>query len=94
LAGGLLSLGSPRYVVCRAAAGGPSIALLARLAAQLFDHDVLSNCAASSEFESEAEERRFWDRHHSTEGVASSMAGRVRLPNLRLSTTSISLRGR
>jgi len=43
-------------------------------------------------FESEAEERRFWESHDSTDYVDWSRAGRVQLPNLRLSTTSISLR--
>jgi predicted DNA binding CopG/RHH family protein len=43
-------------------------------------------------FESEAEERRFWESHDSTEHVDWSRAERVRLPNLRPSTTSISLR--
>ena len=43
-------------------------------------------------FESEAEERRFWESHDSAEQVDWSRAERVRLPNLRPSTTSISLR--
>ena len=43
-------------------------------------------------FESEAEERRFWESHDSTDHVDWSKAERVRLPNLRPSTTSISLR--
>jgi predicted DNA binding CopG/RHH family protein len=43
-------------------------------------------------FESEAEERRFWERHDSTDHVDWGRAERVRLPNLRSSTTSISLR--
>lgn len=43
-------------------------------------------------FESEAEERRFWERHDSSELVDWRQAERVRLPNLRPSTTSISLR--
>jgi predicted DNA binding CopG/RHH family protein len=42
--------------------------------------------------ESEAAERRFWERQDSTEYVDWSRAERVRLPNLRPSTTSISLR--
>jgi predicted DNA binding CopG/RHH family protein len=42
--------------------------------------------------ESEAEERRFWESHDSTDHVDWSRAERVRLPNLRPSTTSISLR--
>ena len=43
-------------------------------------------------FGSEAEERRFWETHDSTEHVDWSKAERVRLPNLKPSTTSISLR--
>ena len=43
-------------------------------------------------FASEAEERRFWESHDSTDHVDWSKAERVRLPNLRPSTTSISLR--
>jgi len=43
-------------------------------------------------FRSEAEERRFWESHDSTEYVDWSQAERVRLPNLKPSTTSISLR--
>jgi predicted DNA binding CopG/RHH family protein len=43
-------------------------------------------------FESEAEERRFWESHDSTDHVDWSRAERVRLPSLRPSTTAISLR--
>ena len=43
-------------------------------------------------FASEAEERRFWETHDSTEYVDWSKAERARFPNLKLSTTSISLR--
>jgi predicted DNA binding CopG/RHH family protein len=43
-------------------------------------------------FRSEAEERKFWETHDSTEYVDWSKAQRVRLPNLKLSTTAISLR--
>ena len=43
-------------------------------------------------FEREAEERRFWETHDSAGQVDWSQAERVRLPNLRPSTTSISLR--
>ena len=43
-------------------------------------------------FQSEAEERRFWEAHDSTDYVDWSKARRVRLPNLKPSTTSISLR--
>lgn len=44
-------------------------------------------------FHSEAHERRFWETHDSTEYVDWSKAQRgVSLPNLKLSTTAISLR--
>ncbi len=43
-------------------------------------------------FRSEAEERRFWETHDSADHVDWSKAERVRLPNLKPSTTSISLR--
>ena len=45
-----------------------------------------------STFASEAEERRFWESHDSTDHVDWRRAERVRPPNLRPSTTSISLR--
>ena len=44
------------------------------------------------EFATEAEERRFWESHVSADYVDWSEAEAVRLPNLRPSTTSISLR--
>ncbi|HSB58919.1 MAG TPA: BrnA antitoxin family protein [Methyloceanibacter sp.] len=43
-------------------------------------------------FRSEAEEREFWETHDSTDYVDWSKAQRVRFPNLKLSTQSISLR--
>jgi predicted DNA binding CopG/RHH family protein len=43
-------------------------------------------------FRTEAEERRFWETHDSTDFVDWGKAERVRLPNLKPSTTSISLR--
>jgi predicted DNA binding CopG/RHH family protein len=43
-------------------------------------------------FRSEAEERKFWERHDSTDYVDWSKAQRVQFPNLKLSTTAISLR--
>ena len=43
-------------------------------------------------FRSEADERRFWQTHDSSDYVDWSKAERVRLPNLKPSTTSISLR--
>jgi len=44
------------------------------------------------QFRNEAEERRFWETHDSSNYVDWSKAQRVRLPNLKPSTTSISLR--
>jgi len=43
-------------------------------------------------FRSEAEERKFWETHDSTDYVDWTSAERVRFPNLKPSTTSISLR--
>lgn len=43
-------------------------------------------------FKSEAQERVFWETHDSTTLVDWSKARRVRLPNLKPSTQSISLR--
>jgi len=44
------------------------------------------------EFRSEAVERRVWETHASSDYVDWSKAERARLPNLKPSTTSISLR--
>ena len=44
------------------------------------------------QFRNEAEERRFWETHDSSDYVDWSKAERMRLPNLRPSTRSISLR--
>lgn len=43
-------------------------------------------------FKSEAEERAFWESHDTADYFDLSKARRVQLPNLKLSTTSISLR--
>ena len=43
-------------------------------------------------FKSEAEERRFWKTHDSTDYIDWSKADRVRFPNLKPSTTAISIR--
>ncbi len=43
-------------------------------------------------FANEAEERQFWETHDSTDYVDWTRAEAVRLPNLKPSTTSISLR--
>ena len=44
------------------------------------------------QFRDEAEERRFWETHDSSGYVDWNAAERVRLPNLKPSTRSISLR--
>lgn len=44
------------------------------------------------EFASEAEERVYWEKSDSAEQLDWSQAERVRLPNLKPSSTSISLR--
>ncbi|MFM7345420.1 MAG: BrnA antitoxin family protein [Tagaea sp.] len=46
----------------------------------------------SPRFASEAEERAYWERTDSTKHVDWSKATRVELPNLKPSTTAISLR--
>lgn len=43
-------------------------------------------------FASEAEERAFWESHDSTDYIDWRKAQRVVMPNLKLSSTSISLR--
>jgi predicted DNA binding CopG/RHH family protein len=43
-------------------------------------------------FSSEAQERKFWEAHDSAKLVDWSKAKRVRMPNLKPSTQSISLR--
>ena len=43
-------------------------------------------------FKNEADERKFWETHDSTDYVDWSKAQRVRFPNLKPSTTSISIR--
>jgi len=43
-------------------------------------------------FSNEAEERQFWETHDSTDYVDWSKAQRVRLPNLKPTSTAISLR--
>ncbi len=43
-------------------------------------------------FATEEEERAYWERHDSAEHVDWRKAKRVRMPNLKPSTTSISLR--
>jgi len=43
-------------------------------------------------FRSEAKERRFWQTHDSSDYIDWAKAARVRFPNLKPSTTAISLR--
>jgi predicted DNA binding CopG/RHH family protein len=43
-------------------------------------------------FRTEAEERKFWETHDSTDYVDWSKAERTRLPKLKPSTTAISIR--
>jgi predicted DNA binding CopG/RHH family protein len=43
-------------------------------------------------FKDEAQERKFWEMHDSTDYLDWSKVERVRLPNLKPSTTAISLR--
>jgi predicted DNA binding CopG/RHH family protein len=47
---------------------------------------------AVPQFKSEAAERKYWETHDSTDHVDWSKAERARFPNLKPSTTSISLR--
>ena len=47
---------------------------------------------AIPEFKTEAEERAFWESHDSSEYVDWNNAERARLPNLKPSTKTISLR--
>ena len=44
------------------------------------------------QFRNESDERRFWETHDSTDYIDWSKAQRTRFPNLKLSTTAISLR--
>jgi len=50
------------------------------------------NLKATPKFKTEAEERLFWESNDSSDHVDWNKARRVRLPNLKPSTTSISLR--
>jgi predicted DNA binding CopG/RHH family protein len=43
-------------------------------------------------FKTEAEERKFWETHDSTDYIDWSKGERVRFPNLKPSTTAISIR--
>ena len=50
------------------------------------------NPEATPKFKTEAEERLFWESNDSSAHIDWSKAQRVRLPNLKPTTTSISLR--
>src|SRR2546425_6643650 len=50
------------------------------------------NLKAIPKFKTEAEERRFWEEHDSTQYIDWSEAKPTRFPNLKPSTQSISLR--
>jgi predicted DNA binding CopG/RHH family protein len=43
-------------------------------------------------FKTEAEERKFWEKHDSTDYIDWSKAERTRFPSLKPSTTAISIR--
>jgi predicted DNA binding CopG/RHH family protein len=53
---------------------------------------MMKNFKAIPKFKTEAEERRFWEEHDSTQYVDWSGAKAGRFPNLKPSTQSISLR--
>ena len=59
----------------------------AKLAARIVEYR-----QKSGGFKTEAEERKFWETHDSTDYVDWSKAVRVRFPNLKPSTTAISIR--
>jgi predicted DNA binding CopG/RHH family protein len=52
----------------------------------------MSRPKAVPRFKTEAEERKFWETHDSTDYIDWSKSERVRLPNLKPSTTAISIR--
>jgi predicted DNA binding CopG/RHH family protein len=52
----------------------------------------MSNPKTAPRFKTEAEERKFWETHDSTDYVDWSKAERTRFPNLKPSTTAISIR--
>ena len=52
----------------------------------------MSKLKAIPRFKTEAEERKFWETHASTDYVDWSKAERVRFPGLKPSTTAISIR--
>jgi predicted DNA binding CopG/RHH family protein len=52
----------------------------------------MSKLKTPPQFNTETEERKFWETHDSTDYVDWSKAGRARFPNLKPSTTAISIR--
>lgn len=52
----------------------------------------MSKLKAVPNFKSEADERKFWETHDSTEYIDWSKAERARFPNLKPATTAISIR--
>jgi len=52
----------------------------------------MSKLKRPPQFKTEAEERKFWETHDSTDYVDWSKAERARFPNLKPSTTAISIR--
>ena len=52
----------------------------------------MNKLKAVPHFKTEAEERKFWETHDSTDYVDWSKAQRMRFPNLKPSTTAISIR--
>jgi predicted DNA binding CopG/RHH family protein len=52
----------------------------------------MSKLKSAPAFNNEAEERKFWETHDSTDYIDWSKAERLRLPNLKPSTTAISIR--
>lgn len=52
----------------------------------------MAKTRAVPSFKSEAAQRRYWETHDSSEHIDWSKAERIRFPNLRPSTTAISLK--
>jgi predicted DNA binding CopG/RHH family protein len=52
----------------------------------------MSKLKAIPTFKTEADERKFWETHDSTDYIDWSKAERVRFPSLKPSTTAISIR--
>ena len=52
----------------------------------------MSKLKSIADFKTEAEERKFWESHDSSDYIDWSKAERVRLPNLKPSTAAISIR--